>query len=226
MGVSAPRHTPEAEMGATLPDMTCSEHYGDSCANAGVDLHPVYWLQAITVLWMLVECVASLYAAAKAHSLALFVFGSDSLVELLSAAVALLQFVPRIALDKSLAERAAGILLYLLAGTVVGIGFLHWNAPKETSYLGITVTVAALIVMPVLAWMKRRQAGKLDNRTLAADATQSATCAYLAAVTLAGLSAYAIWHITWIDTVAALAAVPIVIIEGRRAWRGEGCGCA
>jgi len=28
-----------------------------------------------------------------------------------------------------------------------------------------------------------------------------------------------------VDTVAALAAVPILVVKGRRAWRGEGCGC-
>jgi divalent metal cation (Fe/Co/Zn/Cd) transporter len=79
--------------------------------------------------------------------------------------------------------------------------------------------------MPVLARLKRRQADALDNRALAADATQSATCAYLAAVTLAGLAINAVWHVAWIDTVAALVAVPILIVEGRRTWRGEGCGC-
>jgi hypothetical protein len=45
-------------------------------------------------------------------------------------------------------------------------------------------------------------------------------------VTLAGLAINALWHISWVDTVAALAAVPILIVEGRRAWRGEGCGCS
>lgn len=186
----------------------------------------MFWLQGITIGWMMLECAASLYAAAKAHSLALFAFGSDSLIELLSAVVVLLQFVPRIVLNKSVAERAGATLLYSLAGVIVCIAFLKWNAPKETSYLGIAVTVAALIAMPALAWLKRRQARKLDNRALAADATQSATCAYLAAVTLAGLVAFAVWRIAWIDSVAALAAVPIVVLEGRRAWRGEGCGCA
>jgi len=103
---------------------------------------------------------------------------------------------------------------------------LNWNGPTETSYLGIFITAVALIVMPGLAWLKRRQARAISNRALAADATQSATCAYLAAVTLVGLAAFAIWHIAWIDTVAALAAVPMVIVEGIRTWRGEGCGCA
>ncbi|MGC2614201.1 MAG: cation transporter, partial [Terracidiphilus sp.] len=97
--------------------------------------------------------------------------------------------------------------------------------PMETSRLGIAVTALALVLMPVLAWMKRRQARRMNNRALAADATQSATCAYLAAVTLAGLAIYAVWQIRWVDTVAALVAVPLLIVEARRAWRGEGCGC-
>ena len=46
----------------------------------------VLWLQGITVLWMVIECGVSLFAAARAHSPALLAFGSDSLVELLSAA--------------------------------------------------------------------------------------------------------------------------------------------
>jgi divalent metal cation (Fe/Co/Zn/Cd) transporter len=92
--------------------------------------------------------------------------------------------------------------------------------------MGMTITAFALVVMPILAWIKRRQAQVLNNRALAADAMQSATCAYLAGLTLAGLVINALWHIAWIDTIAALAAVPILIVEGRRAWRGEGCGCA
>jgi divalent metal cation (Fe/Co/Zn/Cd) transporter len=182
-------------------------------------------LQWITLGWMTLECAGSLYAAAQAHSVALLAFGADSLVELLSAAVVLLQFLPRFPLGKADAERAAAVLLYLLAGVVVGIALLAYRGPVETSCLGITVTALALVVMPVLAWLKRRQARTLNNRALAADATQSATCAYLAAVTLAGLVAFAVWRVAWVDTVAALVAVPILVVEGRRAWRGEGCGC-
>ena len=48
------------------------------------------WLQSVTLAWMLVECGVSAYAAITAHSPAMFAFGSDSLVELLSAAVVLL----------------------------------------------------------------------------------------------------------------------------------------
>jgi divalent metal cation (Fe/Co/Zn/Cd) transporter len=196
-----------------------------SCATPAVLPRQVAWLQWITLTWMLLECGASLWAAAQAHSVALLAFGSDSLVEMLSATVVLLQFLPRFPLKKDHADKAAALLLFLLAAVVVGIAWLARARPMETSCVGIAVTALALVVMPVLAWMKRRQARRMNNRALAADATQSATCAYLAGVTLAGLVVYAVWQIRWVDTVAALVAVPILIVEGRRAWRGDGCGC-
>jgi divalent metal cation (Fe/Co/Zn/Cd) transporter len=204
------------------------EHCIDCCGSPATQTLPrqVAWLQGITLVWMVLECAGSLFAAARAHSVALLAFGADSLIELLSATVVLLQFLPRFTLKKSYAERSAAVLLFLLAAVVVLIAVLGWRSPVETSCLGIAVTALALIVMPALAWLKRSQAHVLDNRALAADATQSATCAYLAAVTLAGLAAYALWHIAWIDSVTALAAVPILVVEGQRTWRGEGCGCA
>jgi divalent metal cation (Fe/Co/Zn/Cd) transporter len=197
-----------------------------SCASDGRLPRPVAWLEAITLVWMLAECAVSLLAAAQAHSVALLAFGADSLIELLSALVVLFQFLPRFPLRKAHADRAAAILLFLLAGAVVLIAVVAWRGPVGTSCMGMTITAFALVVMPILAWIKRRQAQVLNNRALAADAMQSATCAYLAGLTLAGLVINALWHIAWIDTIAALAAVPILIVEGRRAWRGEGCGCA
>jgi len=185
----------------------------------------VAWLQWITLAWMALECAASLWAAAKARSIALLAFGSDSLIEMLSAAVVLMQFLPRFPLKKRHADRTAAILLFMLAGAVVTIAVIARSVPVETSGLGIAITLLALIAMPVLARLKRKQALAINNRALAADAAQSATCAYLAGVTLAGLTINAVWHIRWVDTVAALAAVPIIVIEGRRAWRGEACGC-
>jgi hypothetical protein len=203
----------------------CGSCVGSSTAPSAGLSREVAWLQYVTIAWMMVECALSLIAAAQAHSVALLAFGSDSLIELLSASVVLLQFVPRFPLKKVHAERTAAVLLFLLAGVVLIIAALAYRTPMETSCLGIGITAAALIAMPVLAWLKRRHARAMNNPALAADAVQSATCAYLAAVTLAGLVIYALWQVRWVDSVAACAAVPVLIIEGRRAWRGEGCGC-
>jgi divalent metal cation (Fe/Co/Zn/Cd) transporter len=185
----------------------------------------IAWLQGITLAWMVVESGVSLYAAARARSVALLAFGSDSLIELLSALVVLLQFLPRFPLSKERAAKCAAALLFLLAGAVMCIAALSWGGPVKTSQLGIVITALALVAMPVLAVRKQHEARRLGNPALAADATQSAACAYLAAVTLAGLVANLTWRISWIDAVAALAAVPVLVVEGCKSWRGEGCGC-
>lgn len=197
------------------------------CATSAGMPRTVFWLQGITLSWMSIETAVSLYSAQQAHSAALLAFGSDSLVELLSATIVLLSFVPAVPLNKERAERWAGVLLFVLAGVVafIAIYSLIYGVQTEASRLGIGITIAALIVMPLLAWGKRRMAHATNSRALAADAVQSATCAYLAALTLAGLAINAAFHIHWIDSAAALAALPILFAEGRRALRGESCGC-
>jgi divalent metal cation (Fe/Co/Zn/Cd) transporter len=176
---------------------------------------------------MLIECGTSLYAAASAHSPSLLAFGSDSFVELLSAAVVLLRYGSPKSISEQKAARIAGALLLLLALVVASTALLalvlHWH--PETSYLGMMVTVAALAFMPILATLKRREARRSNNTALAADAVQSATCAYLAVITLAGLAANTALHIPWVDSVAALLAIPILLKEGWSAWQGNSCSC-
>lgn len=187
----------------------------------------VYWLQGVTILWMIAECGVSLYAAWSARSVAMLAFGGDSLVELLSASVVLFSFLPESSLSKERAARWAGLLLFTLAVAVVimSIAALVTGTAPETSCSGIVITGAALLVMPVLAWLKRRTARSTDSRALAADSVQSATCAYLAAITLVGLGVNAIFHVSWVDALAALVALPLLVIEGRRAMQGELCDC-
>jgi divalent metal cation (Fe/Co/Zn/Cd) transporter len=175
---------------------------------------------------MLAETVVSLYSAQKARSVALLAFGSDSLVELLSASVVLLSFIPAVSLSKERAQRWTGLLLIVLSGvvTLTAVTSLLFHNQAEASCLGLGITVAALFVMPLLAWGKRKVAKASHNRALAADAVQSAACGYLAGLTIAGLGINAFFHIHWVDSVAALAAIPILVIEGRRAIGGEACG--
>ncbi len=187
----------------------------------------VIWLQSITLAWMLVECSASLYAAATAHSSALLAFGSDSFVELLSAAVVLLQFSSPKSISERIAGRINGALLFVLAFIVACTASLSLalHLQPEPSLLGLLVTVAALVAMPILAALKRKEARRTNHAALAADAVQSATCAYLALITLTALAANAAFHIPWVDSLAALVAIPILLNEGRLAWQGHACGC-
>jgi divalent metal cation (Fe/Co/Zn/Cd) transporter len=154
-------------------------------------------------------------------------FGSDSLVELMSATIVLLQFLPHFSISEKRASRAASVLLFALATvvTVIAILALALHLRPQTSPLGIGITVGAIVAMPILAWLKRREARRSDNSALAADAVQSATCAYLALITLVGLAVNAAFHIAWFDSAAAIGAVPLLLKEAERAWRGHTCAC-
>ena len=182
-------------------------------------------LQLITLIWMVVECAIALVSAWRARSPVLLAFGADSLIELLSALVVLLQFVPRLALSTARATRLAGILLFMLAAVITMSSALAlWQHVRpDTSWIGIGVTIAALVVMPLLSSAKRRAGKTARNAALTADAVQSATCAYLAGITLAGLVLNAVLHIRWIDPVAALVAVPVICLEGKKALRARMC---
>ena len=198
-----------------------------SIGSAAFTRMAVMRLQVLSTIWMTIECGVALYGAWQAHSVVLMAFGADSFVELLSAILVLLAFSPRIRISRTRSAQLAGILLYVLAGVVVITAILAWRIRirPESSPAGMAITIAALVGMPVLAWKKRRLSRETGSQVLAADSVQSATCAWMAAAALAGLIADATLHVRWVDSVAALAVLPLLLLEARNAMRGESCGC-
>ena len=180
-------------------------------------------LQVLTIAWMTVEAVVSLAAAWNSHSPALFAFGGDSLVELLSAAVVFWRF--RFELNEARAARIAGALLFMLAGLVVLTSVLNFLGYREArrSPVGIGILLAAAVVMPWLATRKRKLAAITSSAALKADAVESALCGYMAWIALAGLAVNAIWGKSWADPAAALALLPLIVREGWEARKGKPC---
>ena len=185
-------------------------------------------VQAITIGWMSVEAVVSLFAAWRARSPALLAFGGDSAIELFSAMVVLWRF--RTTAHENAERRAArvaGALLFALAAYVAitsVASLLEYSEPKPT-LLGMAILIAAAAIMPWLAKEKRRLSGATGSAALRADAAQSALCAYLSLIALAGLAINAIWCFKWADPLAALAILPLIVWEGREAMSGKACGC-
>lgn len=220
-------------MGGDIGTMSYGEETGRGtlthdcgCAgNSGDISRQIVRLQVVTLIWMVVECALALFAAWRARSTVLLAFGADSLIELLSALVVLLQFIPRLALSTARATRLAGMLLFVLAAVItLSSALALWQHVRpDTSWIGMGITIAALVVMPLLSSAKRRAGKTARNTALTADAVQSAICAYLAGITLAGLVLNAALHIRWIDPAAALVAVPVICLEGKKALRGEEC---
>jgi divalent metal cation (Fe/Co/Zn/Cd) transporter len=198
-------------------------------AAAGI-WHRIRWVQIATIAWMIVEAAASLFAARRAQSPALFAFGGDSAIELLSAAMVLWGFRAQAKqghTEKNLA-RILGGLLFALAAYVVAtsvVSLAGCREPKPT-LLGIAILIAAAVIMPLLASEKRKLSAATGSAALRADAVQSRTCGYLSLIALLGLAANAVWRVAWADPLAALAIVPFVVWEGREAMQGRPCECS
>jgi divalent metal cation (Fe/Co/Zn/Cd) transporter len=182
-------------------------------------------LQVLTIIWMTIEAVVSLRTAWISHSPALFAFGGDSLIELLSAAIVFCRF--RFTLNEARAARIAGGLLYALAGLVILTSVLNFLGYREAhrSLVGIGILLAATLVMPWLAKRKRQLAVVTLSAALKADAAQSALCGYMAWIALAGLAVNAIWGKSWADPVAALALTPLILREGWEVIRSSKLCC-
>ena len=193
-------------------------------------------LEATTIVWMVVEAVASIVAGVVAGSLLLVTFGADSIIELISAAVLFhrlwQQYRARHA-DEAVLEalerragRISGYLLYALCVYVVlqAIWGLTHRHQAETSFLGMAVAIAAAVAMPILAKAKRRVADRINSPALRADAMETFTCGYLSWVLLAGLAANAMLHWWWLDAAASLVIVPLLLREAKEAINGE-CSC-
>ena len=185
-------------------------------------------VQAITIAWMSIEAGLSLWSAWRAHSPVLAAFGGDSAVELLSAVVVMWRFRHRAPEhDEKRAAKIAGWLLFVLAAYVVFVSVLSllgYSEPRP-SLLGMSVLVAAVLIMPWLAKEKRRLSALTQSAALGADAAESTMCFYLSLIALAGLAVHAIWHVGWADPIAALAITPLILYEGKEAVRGRPCSC-
>ena len=77
--------------------------------------------------------------------------------------------------------------------------------------------------MRYLAHRKIAVAEKLGSRALRADAMEAVTCGWLSFVVVISLAAQ--WGVGawWIDGVASLVIVWLLVKEGREAWGGREC---
>ena len=193
-------------------------------------------LVGASVTWMVIEGVISLSAGLASGSVALLAFGLDSFIELASDLVVAwrllvergAQDTERIERVEQSASRMAGVILWVLALYITfdaGRRLVGWGERAEESWTGIGITVAALVIMPLLAWAKLRVADALNSRALRTDAYEAVCCAWLSATTLAGLLLNAAFGWWWADPVAALIIVPLLIREGWGGWRGGCCSC-
>ena len=187
-------------------------------------------LEYFTIAWAGLEAVIALVTAIHSNSLSLAGFGFDSLIEVVSG-VALLWRMSH-EMDHHRRHRAehvslriAGACLLLLGAYILieATSNLWMNRGAKMSWIGVGVTTAALIFMPLLSRAKRKVARALNSTAMMADAKQTDFCMYQAAIVLFGLVVHATFGIDWADSAAALLLVPLLVRAGTRSLRGQAC---
>lgn len=184
-------------------------------------------LEILTVAWMLAEAAIAIGAGIAARSVLLTAFGADSVIELLSGIVLFKRLSAEAngtqneeleRVERTTTQVSAALLvllcLYVVATVVAGLWF---RIEPSGSALGLAVTIAALIAMPLLARAKRKVNRVLDSASLRADIAETVSCAYLAAVTLIGLGASMWLGWWWTQYVAAAVLLVWLIPEAREA---------
>ena len=188
-------------------------------------------LSWLSLVWLGIEGALAIVAGVMAGSVALVAFGLDSAIEGVASVVIIWRFSGSRLLSER-AERRAQVLVaaqfFILAPfiTYEGVEKLLTAGDIETSWLGIGLTIATLAICQPLGLAKRRLGTKLGSSATVGEGTQNLLCGYLAIAVLAGLLANALFGVWWLDPVVALGIAAVAVQEGRKALRGEGCGCA
>ena len=175
-------------------------------------------LELATVAWMAVEAAVALGAGIAARSVLLTAFGIDSVIELLSGIALYRLLAGSSGLERQTVRISAVLLVALCAYVVISsVTGLALRIMPSGSALGIAVAATAVVAMPLLAAAKRRVNRVLESPSLRADVAETVSCAYLAAVTLAGLLLSSLLGWWWVQYVAAFALLLWLVPETREA---------
>ena len=197
-----------------------------------------HWLALFTIGYNLVEGLVSVWLGAADETLALFGFGVDSFIEVISA-IGIWHMLRRIAANageshddfERRALRITGGAFYLLTAALVVTAVLNLvdAHQPETTFWGIVVSLVSMTFMWLLIHYKVKVGTALASPAILADAACSRACLYLSLVLLASSAGYAITGIGSLDAIGALLIAWLAFKEGRESFgkaRGESCGCS
>jgi divalent metal cation (Fe/Co/Zn/Cd) transporter len=150
----------------------------------------------------------------------------SSVIEGLASVIVIWRFTGSRTLSESAegrARKAVAVSFFLLAPYLVvqAVRDLVTGHASEATLLGVLVTTAGVVVMPVLGLAKHRLGRVVGSQANVGEGTQNLMCAVQAAAVLLGLALTATVGWRWVDPVVALLLAAWALREGQEAWAGE-----
>lgn len=196
------------------------------------------FLALFTIFYNLVEGGASVWLGAADETLALFGFGVDSFIEVISA-IGVWHMLRRIRNNggetrdefEQRALRITGVAFYVLsAGLVLTAGMsIYGQHRPETTLWGIVVSLLSVSFMWYLIRQKTKVGTELDSPAILADAACSRACLYLSVVLMISSAGYELTGIGSLDAFGAILIAWLTYKEGRESFEkanGMNCSCS
>ena len=186
-----------------------------------------FTLSIITILYNFAEGLISIYFGAGDETLALFGFGVDSFVEVISG-IGITHMILRMKYAKvnsrdsfeRTALKVTGTAFYLLtAGLIVGsvVNIIN-NVKPETTLPGIVIASISIVTMYWLMNSKLKVGKALNSDAIIADANCTKTCFYLSFILLASSGMYELFGIVYFDVLGSLGIAYFAFREGKESF--------
>lgn len=195
-------------------------------------------LALITIGYNLLEGLISVWLGLADETIALFGFGADSFVEVISG-IGIWHMLRRQNTSscqttrdsfEQRALRITGTAFYLLTTGLIATAILNLrqgHAP-ETTFWGIVISLVSIVSMWLLIRSKVRVGTALQSDAILADAACTRTCLQLSVVLLVSSLGYELTGIGLFDSLGSLLIAWLSWREGREAFgkaAGKSCCC-
>lgn len=198
-----------------------------------------FWLGIFTIVYNLIEGIVATVFGFEDETLALFGFGLDSFIEMISG-MGIVYMITRIQnnphSERSDFEKTAlkitGFSFYLLvAGLSISsvINLIIGHTP-ETTFWGVVISSISILVMLGLIYGKIKVGKELNSAAILADASCTKICIYMSCILLASSGIYELTGFIYADSIGTLGLAWFSFQEGRECFEkaknsGHHCHC-
>jgi divalent metal cation (Fe/Co/Zn/Cd) transporter len=197
-----------------------------------------YALAVFTIVYNLVEGLVATWFGYQDETLALFGFGVDSFIEMISGlgiAYMVLRIQRNPTSDRSDFEKTAlkitGCSFYaLVVGLLLSAIITIVTGQKPTTtFWGVIISLISIVVMLFLLQGKIKVGKQLHSEAILADASCTKVCIYMSCVLLASSAIYEWTSFAYADTLGTLGLAWFSYQEGKecfeKAASDKYCGC-
>lgn len=184
-------------------------------------------LAVFTITYNFIEGIVATLLGYSDESLALFGFGVDSFIEMISG-IGIAHMMLRIKRNphakrdefERTALRITGFAFYLLvAGLVVTAIFniITQHIP-ETTFWGVIISSVSILIMWFLIVRKVNVGKKLNSEAILADAQCTKVCIYMSVILLISSGVYELTEFIYTDSLGSLGIAWFAFDEGRECF--------